>query len=198
MVISVVAPKAATYTQTAAALSTTSQVTVFLSASGQPGAGSQLRMNLPGSAKFNGRAFKLLASGTVLLGAGTYTATVQPLVYASATNGFTAAVSNAIYSSAAVASVGNATLAKYHNWSLEIPLTGWDGAGEVAGIYEGYNINAAGTVASVARTKIDNPPTSVDMDAEPALQFAVGVTLLGANSTNASTILTLTDFRIEG
>ena len=189
---------AAVFTQTAGAASTTSQVAVFLAAAGQPGAGGQLPLNLPGTARFNGKPFKVIASGITAFGAGTYTATVQPLIYASPTNGFTAAVTNAIYSSAAVATLAGAdgTTVKYHKWTAIVEMSGWDTSGQTGGAYHGWNTNGASVTAAVAYTKIDNPPVAVDFDAEPALQFAVGVTTVGALSTNASTTHTLTDFRI--
>ena len=191
-------PGAAVYTQVAGALSTTSQVAIFTTAPGQPGAGGQLAINLPGTARFNGKPFKVIASGITAFGAGTYTASVQPLVYAATTNGFTAAVTNAIYSSAAVNTVAGAdgTTVKYHKWTAIITMTGWDTSGQTGGTYTGYNTNGASVTAAVALTKIDNPPTSVDFDAEPPLQFSVGVTTVGALSTNASTTHQLTDFRI--
>lgn len=193
-----IAPTAAVYTNTAAAASTTSQVAIFNVQSGEPGAGSQLGLNLPGSGKLTGEPFRVLASGLVVLTSGTYTATFQPLIYASTSAGFTASAAAAIYSPTAVVTVTVATTTtKNAIWNLEIELTGDTTSGLISGVYAGSS--NVGVINNVARAIITNAPTSVNFNNEPPLQFSAGVTVvggIGAGTVGGST-LTLQNFVIE-
>ena len=183
---------AATYTLAAQAASTTVGTATFLAATGQPGAGSTLPLNLPGTARFNGKKFKVIASGLVKLGANTATVTVQPLIYASTSKGFTVSAAAAIYSAAAISVTQSTASATYVPWEVEITVAGNDTSGTIAGAYEGSYNN--GAVAAVSRAAIVNAPTSIDFDAEPPLQFAAGIVTTGG--TQGGTY-TLTEFRIE-
>lgn len=154
---------------------------------GEPGAGAQAALNLLGSNKLNGQQFKLKASGLVVLAAGTYTATVQPLVYASTVAGFTSSAAAAIYSVAAVnVTVASAT-AKNVPWQVEINLEGDSTAGVLQGWYTGEVYNGAQQLTTQA--VINNPVTSVNFATEPPVQFAIGTTLSNGGTGSVSSVL---------
>ena len=85
------APSAAAVT-----VATAAGLGVFNVIAGEPGAGTQCNLNVPGSNRLNGQPFVVRAGGIISMSAGTYTATIQPLVFASTTAGFTAALGNVI------------------------------------------------------------------------------------------------------
>lgn len=159
---------------------------VFNVIPGEPGAGAQATLNLPGSGKFNGQQFHVKASGLATVTAGTYTATVQPLLYASTVAGYTASAAAAIYSAAAISvTVASASTVKVP-WTFDVLIEGDSTSGFVSGFYEGSNYNGAVNLVDLA--VIANPPTSVNFSTEPPLQFAIGTTLGGATTGAASTV----------
>jgi hypothetical protein len=193
MVVISQAPAAAPITNAAAATSVTSQAAIFNVIAGEPGAGSQLSLNAPGSNRLNGQPFRVRAAGLIKFSAGTYTATVQPLIYASTTAGFTAAASNAILSAAAVNVVVSAAVAKYAPWYGVVDLSGDSSSGTVAGQMQGA-VNANGTNTAISLAASTNPPTSVNFASEPPLQFAAGVTIVGGTQ---GSVVSLSQFQLE-
>ena len=98
---------------------------VFNVIAGEPGAGAQGTLNLLGSGKLNGQQFVVRAAGVTILPAGTYTATIQPLLYASTVAGFTASAAAAIFSvTAHTVTVTAATAKSAAQWQLEVHLEG--------------------------------------------------------------------------
>src|SRR5258708_35700778 len=97
----------------AAVASTVATTAVFNVIAGEPGAGSQNNLNLPGSNRLNGQQFVVRASGLVSLGAGTYTATVQPLVCIAKTASFAAVAAHAAISAAATSLTVSSVSAVY-------------------------------------------------------------------------------------
>ncbi len=200
MVVIAQAPSAAPATNAAAATSITSQAQIFNVIAGEPGAGAQLALNAPGSNRLNGQPFRVRAAGLVKFNAGTYTATVQPLIYASTTAGFTAAASNAILSAAAVNVVVSAATAKYAPWFANVDLVGDSASGLVAGTATGA-VNANGTLDTFPATAanatwnvIANAPSSINFATEPPLQFAAGVTIVGGTQ---GSVVSLSQFQLE-
>lgn len=126
--------------------------------------------------------FMVRACGLVSLGAGTYTATVQPLLYASTTAGFTAAAANAVYSTAAVNVTQSSASAKNVPWMTQVIMWGDSTSGLTLGSKYGGLHN--GALQMQAYANIDNPPTSVNFLAAVPLQFAAGVTLGNAAATS--------------
>jgi hypothetical protein len=191
------APSAAAVT-VAAGVSTASVNTgIFNVIAGEPGAGSQLLMSLPGSGRFNGQPFRVRAAGYLSIAAGTFTTSIQPLLYASTTAGFTAAAANAIYSAAAQAVTISSASAKVINWSLEVYASGDTTSGLINGFYEGSINN--GAIQLVDLAVLANAPTSINFSTEPPLQFAMGVSIgTTSNTFPLSNITsTLTQFLIE-
>jgi len=176
---------------------------VFNVIAGEPGAGTQLNLNVPGSNRLNATPFVVRAAGIISLAAGTYTATVQPLVYASTTAGFTAAASNVVaFSAAAVSLTMTTTAAVAAPFELELHLIGDNTSGTLQGWYQGQlpttstgtSITTA-TTSPTALTTNGRVLTSVNFSTEPPVQFAVGVTLAGTAS--ATPVISLTEFQLE-
>ena len=161
--------------------------------------GLQVSANLPGGSAADQVPFVVKASGYLNLAAGTYTATVQPLLYASTTPGFTAAASNAIFSAAAVTLTMTATAATPIAYELESHLVVDSVSQKVQGWNQGVlPTTSAGTSLSSAITSptaIVNNPSSVTLTAAVPLQFAFGITLAGTAS--AAPVLNLGSFFIE-
>lgn len=154
---------------------------------------STVPLNLPGASAFEQVPFTIKASGWLTLNGGTYTATVQPFIYASTSQGFTASVAAAVLSTAAtsltIAVAAAATLTNFP-WEAEITLFGNSTSGILGGkVAAGaVTIGPSGTIAPVplpaapAAPIAANLPTGVNFaTATPPLQFLVGLGILGAS-----------------
>ncbi len=187
------APAAASVTSAGAA---TSAFTVI---AGEPGAGTQDNLNVPGSNKLNGQPFTVRANGYTTYGAGTYTAsTIQLLLCAANTASFAVATANAIVSMTAFVAISYAAAtATTVPWEIEAELTGDSVSARLTGVgqgYQGTSANVATTVA-IARAIVTNPLTTFNAATEPPAQFAVAVVSGGAQPV--SPVSTLTQFLIE-
>jgi hypothetical protein len=185
-----------TYASGASTVAASTQI--FNVISGEPGAGSQLNLSAPGSNRLNGQSFRVKASGYVTLTAGTFTSSVQPLLYASTSSGFTASAAAAIYSASAIAITVSSATAKQIPFSIEALLEGDSTSGLLNGSVTGLLNNGAqqGATAPVA---IVNAPTSINFATEPPLQFAMSVAVGVTSNTyplNGGTA-NLTQFQIE-
>lgn len=166
---------------------------------------STVPLNLPGASAYEGVPFTVKASGWVTLNGGTYTATIQPFIYASTTLGYTASVAAAVLSTAAtsltIAVAAAATLTNFP-WEAEVVLFGNSSSGVVGGkIPAGaVTVGPSGTIAPVplpaAPAAATNVPTGVNFATAIApLQFLSGVAIIGA-SVSASNV-TLQSFFLE-
>ena len=153
-------------------------------------AGAQLAVSLPGNGAYDCVPFIVHAAGYISAAAGTYTVTLQPLLYASTTPGFTAVAANAIFSAGAVTCTMTQTAASLIPFSLEAHLIGSNAAGTVYG----YTIGTLPTTSSntalaaptnSAATAILNPPSSVTFTASVPLQFSFGITTVGTASAGS-------------
>lgn len=153
-------------------------------------------LNLPGNSAYEQVPFTVKASGWLTLNGGTYTATVQPLIYASTTSGYTASAAAAVLSTAAVsltiAVAAAATLTTFP-WEAEVTLVGNTSGGILGGrIPAGaISVGPAGAVAPVplpaAPAAITNSPTAINLaTATPPLQFLVGIVTVGATISAAN------------
>ena len=152
-------------------------------------------LNLP--LGFNGSPFIVKMAGHFVANAGTYTATVQPLNYASTTAGFTASAAAAVYSAAAVSlTVASASTVKT-NWQSEVHLEGDTTTGAISGFYQGSANNGASQLIDLATIPITNATLgTVNFAAAVPLQFLAGVTTVGATLA-ATAVATLDSFFIE-
>lgn len=159
---------------------------------------STVPLNLPGGSAFEQVPFTVRAAGWVSLNGGTYTATVQPFIYASKTAGFTASVAAAILSATAVnitiAVAAAATLTLFP-WEVEVLVSGDSTSGLITGRASGQiNNNGAvqkfpATAASATWDALVNMPTAVNFAAAtPPLQFLCGIGITGAtvSASNAN------------
>lgn len=162
-------------------------------------------LNLPGNSAYEGVPFTVKAAGWVTLNGGTYTATIQPFIYASKTLGYTASVAAAVLSTAAtsltIAVAAAATLTNFP-WEAEVVLFGNTSSGNVGGkIAAGaVTVGPVGAIAPVplpaAPAAITNPPTSITFNtATVPLQFLAGVGIVGAGVSASNA--TLQSFFIE-
>jgi hypothetical protein len=162
--------------------------------------GLQVSANLPAGGAVEQVPFTVKASGYIQFGAGTYTATVQPLLYASITPGFTAAAANAIFSATAVGCTITAVAALAVPYQLEAHLQGDSASGRLNGWTVGFlpttSTGATFTAALSDLTAISNIVTSVTYTSSAVpVQFAFGITLAGTAS--AAPVLNLGAFFIE-
>lgn len=145
-------------------------------------AGTQVDVVIPGNSAFEQTPFVVKASGYLTVPIGTYTVTVQPLLYASTTLNFTAATANAIYSAAAVSCTITSATSISIPYELESHLIGDTVSGKVTGWNQGALPTGGTTLANavISPTIIANAPTSVVFTATTgALSFAFGVTIGG-------------------
>jgi hypothetical protein len=178
----------------------------FLVAAGEPGAGTQLNLNVPGSNRLNGQPFTVRAAGFMTCGAGTYTSAATPIQFVfwgSNTASFAAATGNALFSTTALAifSVSSATAVSVP-WEIEMEISGDGTSGTLVGVGQGIYGSSVNLVTSnaQARAALGQLPTvhTVNMATEPPLQVAVGVITASSNLLNVgSTTVTLTQFQLE-
>jgi len=156
---------------------------------------STVPLSLPGNGAYEQLPFTIRAAGWVSLNGGTYTATIQPFVYASTSAGFTASVAAAILSAAAVnvtIAVAAAATLTYFPWEVEILVSGDSTSGLITGHGSGQiNNNGAvqkfpATAANATWDALVNMPTGVNFaSATPPLQFLSGVGITGATVSAA-------------
>lgn len=198
MIIVANAPAAAPLT-----VATGSAYSPFLVAAGEPGAGTQVNLNLPGSGRFNGQPFTVRAAGYMTCPAGTYTSAATPIqfvLFGSNTAAFAAASGNALFSTTALAifSVSSATALSVP-WEIEAEFIGDSASTHIAGAGQaitGASVNLTTGVAT-ARAATGAPTAApFNFSAEPPIQFAAGVSTASANLLLVTTV-TLTEFLIE-
>lgn len=168
---------------------------------GEPGAGTQVNLNVPGSNKLNGQPFRVRASGTLAVAAGTYTTAatpVQVLLCAANTASFAAVAANAVFSGTAVAAyTWTSAVAGGLDWSVEGYFVGSNTSGKVGGLgistFADANGKSTITTSNVADSQ---SPSSVNFASEPPLQFSLAVVTAAANLL-ASPVMTVTQFVLE-
>lgn len=195
------APGAAPITVAAAASTTAAVTGIFNVIAGEPGAGAQLNLSLPGTNRANGQPFRVRAAGYVSMNAGTYTASVQPLLYASTAAGFTASAAAAIVSNAAIVVTMSSATTVGVPWAIEVYASGDSTSGTLAGISSQIvnNQTLIVTTGATAPVVIGNIPTSISFSTEPPLQFAVACTVGGTANDypKAGCTSNLTQFIVE-
>lgn len=153
-------------------------------------------LNAPGAGALESVPFTVKASGFVTFPAGTYTASIQPLLYASSLAGYTASAAAAIYSAAAISiTFASATLPVTKPYSIEAHLIGDSTGNYLTGWTQGvgYVGGAALTNAILANTIIVNPVTVFTASSAAPVQFQFGI--VGTNT--AAVVLRLGSFFLE-
>lgn len=157
---------------------------------------STTALALPGNSAYEGVPFTVKAAGYLTLNAGTYTATVQPIVYGSTASGFTASTAAAVLSTTAVSLTVTSAVALNFPWEAEVVLVGNTVGGILGGrvpagaIAVGPNGTIAPAPSPSAPVAPSNSPTGINFaTATPPVQFLVGVTTVGAGLTATTTVL---------
>jgi len=158
--------------------------------------------NLPANSAYEGVPFTVKAAGWVSLNGGTYTATIQPLIYASTALGFTASAAAAIVSNAAASltiAVAAAATLTYFPWEAEATIYG-STASSILGGRMSSQVGPSGSLAPAgvfnALVPAANNPTAVTFNtATTPLNFLAGVTTTGASIS--AQVVALTAFVIE-
>lgn len=184
----------------AASVSITAAVNVNNVIAGEPGAGTQCNLNMPGSNRLNGQPFVVRAGGILNLAAGTYTATVQPVLFASTTTGFTAATGNMLFTVTGVGLTFTTTAAVATPVEIEAHLIADNTSGLLNGWYQASfpttSVGAAYTQQAIVPTVLGRILTSINCATEPPVQFAVGINL-PTGTAAAGSVFTLTQFQLE-
>lgn len=191
------APSAAPIT-----VSSGASTVAFSVIAGEPGAGTQDNLNVPGSNKLNGQPFTVRAAGNITLAAGTYTSAATPIsfvLYASNTASFAAAVGNGIFSSTAVAIfTQSSAVATSLEWEIEAQCQGDNTGAKVMGRGNATTMTPSGVTAFTAIGGLAVVPSAVNFAAEPPLQFTVGIVTASSNLLNVGTaVANLTSFVLE-
>lgn len=169
---------------------------------GEPGAGTQCNLNMPGSNRLNGQPFTVRAAGNISLAAGTYTSAATPIsfvLYAGNTASFAAAVGNGIFSSTAVAIfTQSSAVATSLEWEIEAQVQGDNTGAKLMGRGNATTMTPAGATVFTAIAGLAVVPSSVVFAAEPPMQFTVGIVTAASNLLNIGTATAnLTSFVLE-
>lgn len=194
MQIIAVAPAAANLT-----ISSGAATAAFNVIAGEPGAGTQVNLNAPGTNRLNGQPFVVRAAGSIAVAAGTYTTAATPIqivLNAASTASFAAASGNAIFSSTAlVAYTWTSAVAGGLDWQVEAHLEGSNTSGKMTGYAFATVTDANGKATNTTSVITAQSPT-VNYATEPPVQFTVGIISAAANLL-ASPVASLTNFVLE-
>lgn len=155
----------------------------------QKTAGGTLALNLPGSNRLSGQQVTLLASGYFSSGAGTYTATVQPILYGDAS--IATVTTKPLFSSTAGtwAYTGTAAAGLTQPWSIWATF----GGDSVSQTFSGEGSSHVGPTLK-AQTQLVAPVSAINFATEPPAKFAIGFTTGG--TAGAATKFVTTQFQI--
>jgi hypothetical protein len=153
----------------------------------QTTAGANLILQAPGSNRLKGRSFTVQASGYVSGGAGTYTATVAPILYGDASLATVTTKPLFTASAGTLAYTGTAAAGLTLPWSVWAEFEG----DTLSGSFYGLAQSISGATAK-AQTITVAPVSAINFATEPPIKFAVGVTTAG--SLGAAPKLVITEF----
>ena len=151
----------------AAALTSTAATQVV-----QTTAGANLVMGMPGSARLSANKFWVYAAGYAqALGPGTFTATVNPILYGDAS--LATVTTKPLFTSTAgtLAYTGTAATGVTLPWYIQAEINGDVAASSFNGEAES---NICGTYK--IRTQLVAPVSSINFNTEPPAKFAIGNT----------------------
>lgn len=140
----------------------------------QTTAGSNLILNLPGSNKLNGKRFTLFASGFASCTAGTFTSTIQPILYGDVS--LATVTTKPLFTSSAGTLAYTGTTGAAIQWTMQATMEGDSTSGQLFGTAQSV---VGGTLKGGTVTVA--PVTTVNFAAEPPFKFAIG-------NTNATTV----------
>ena len=139
----------------------------------QTTAGSNLILNAPGSNRLNGKQFRVKASGWVTTASGTYTATIQPVLYGDAV--LSTVTTKPLFSATAGTIAFTGTVAGAVPWAL----TAWMEGDTLSGTVSGAAQSVAGVTYKIATQLVPPVTTTINFATEPPIKFAVGIATAG-------------------
>lgn len=154
----------------------------------QASAGGNLILNLPGSNRLNARSYALVASGIAQTASGTYTATIQPVLYGDAS--LATVTTKPLFSASAGTLAFTGTVAGAIPWSLYAEFEGDSTSATIVGI-------ASSTVGVTLKTQTITvaPVSAINYATEPPVKFALGFATTG--TVGAGFKFTVSDFHLE-
>lgn len=172
------------------ALKLTPAATMTAAAGGifQTTAGANLILQAPGSNRLLGKQFYVTASGYVSCASGTYTQTIQPILYGDAS--LATVTTKPLFSCTAGTIAFTGTVAAAIPWAMAAELEG----DTISGTFFGNAWGQAGATFKVP-TVIVAPVSTINFATEPPIKFAVGITA-GAGTLGASPKFVITEFTI--
>lgn len=153
----------------------------------QTTAGGNLIMNAPGSGRLNGQQFYLQASGIAFGGPGTYTATIQPILYGDAS--LATVTTKPLFSATAGTLAYTGTTGGAIPWSVWAQLEGDTTSGLLFGAIQSQ-VGATFKTETVSVATV----SAINFNTEPPVKFALGITTGGTLGTGPK--ITLTQFNI--
>ena len=149
----------------------------------QTTAGANLILALPGSNKLNGKVFFLQASGQVSTLAGTYTATIQPILYGDAS--LATVTTKPLFSATAGTLAYTGTVGAAIPWSMWGRLSGDTASGTLSGSVESW----VGATYKIATVIVAPVSTTINFNSEPPFKFAIGLAQVGTVGATPKFIL---------
>jgi len=149
----------------------------------QSTAGSNLILQAPGSNKLLGKSFYVQASGYATSGPGTFTATIQPILYGDAS--LATVTTKPLFSATA------GTLAYTGTASASIPWTLWaEFEGDTtSGTFYGVAQSVVGATLKTQTITVA-PVSTINFATEPPIKFAIGNTTAGTVGTGLKFVTT--------
>ena len=156
----------------------------------QTTAGGTLILNVPGSNRLNGRRFYVAASGLMSTGAGTYTATIAPILYGDLS--LATVTTKPLFTSTAGTLAYTGTVGASIPWSIK----GWVEGDSTSATFTGAADSAVGVTYKIG-TVYTAPVSagSINFATEPPFKFALGVTVVG--TLGATPKFTVSNFVLE-
>lgn len=154
----------------AAALTATAAQSVV-----QTTAGGNLILNAPGSNKLNGTRFSLLASGYASCTAGTFTSTIQPILYGDSS--LATVTTKPLFTSSAGTLAYTGTTGAAIQWTMAGTFEGDSTSGQCFGTVS----SLVGGTLGAAAASVKMVSTPINFASEPPLKFAIG-------NTNSTTV----------
>lgn len=130
-------------------------------------AGGNLILQAPGSNKLKGKKFYVVASGIAQAGPGTFTATVQPILYGDAS--LATVTTKPLFSATAGTLAYTGTTSGAIPWNLFTEFEGDSLSGTFFGIAQSV---VGGTIKT--QTVTVAPVSSINFATEPPIKFALG------------------------
>lgn len=149
----------------------------------QATAGGNLVMGAPGTNRLLGKGFTVQASGYASTKAGTYTATIQPVLYGDAS--LATVTTKPLFSATA------GTLAYTGTVGAAIPFTLWAEleGDSLSGTFGGFGQSSVGTTVKAQAATVA-PVSAINFATEPPISFAVGVNVAGTLGATPQIVLT--------